>query len=100
MKTTDGLTIEVKGTFQRVRNDDFPFLEKLKMIEKASEQLELVGIALGKYYGCPIFQIEGKRYLLKSYSINENCAVLTFFMLENLRYWQSVNEFLSCELEK
>lgn len=29
MKTTDGLTIEVKGTFQRVRNDDFPFLEKL-----------------------------------------------------------------------
>ena len=100
MKTTDYLTIEVKGTFQCRRNDEYAFFEKLKMIEKESEQLELVGIALNKYSGCPIFKIEGKRYLLRNCSFKEDCAVLTFFMPEDLEYWQSANEFFSSETLK
>ena len=100
MKTADDLTIEVKGTFQCERNDDYAFLEKLQMIEKASAQLKLVGMALDKYHGCPIFEIEGKKYLLKNCSFKENCAVLIFFIPEDLKYWQSLNEFFSSELEK
>lgn len=100
MKTTDSLTLEVKGSFQCRRNDEFSFLKELQKIAKTSEQLELVGIAVGKYYGCPVFEIEEKKYLLKDYSFEENRVVLTFFIPENLGYWQSVNEFLSSELEK
>lgn len=98
MKTANNLTIEVKGTFQSRENDDYASFEKIQMIEKASDQLELVGIALGKYYGCPIFEIERKNYLLKKYSIKEDCAVLTFFMPEDLEYWQSTYEFFSTEV--
>ena len=101
MKTSNDLTIEVKGTFQSRKNNDYAFFEKLKMIEmieKASDQLKLVGIALNKYYGRPIFEIEGKTYLLKNYSIKENCVVLTFFMPEDLEYWQSTYEFFSTEV--
>ena len=101
MKTSNDLTIEVKGTFQSRKNNDYAFFEKLKMIEmieKASDQLKLVGIALNKYYGRPIFEIEGKTYLLKKYSIKEDCAVLTFFMPEDLEYWQSAYEFFSTEV--
>ena len=98
MKTANNLTIEVKGTFQSRENDDYASFEKIQMIEKASDQLELVGIALGKYYGCPIFEIERKTYLLKKYSIKEDCAVLTFFMPEDLEYWQSTYEFFSTEV--
>ena len=98
MKTANDLTIEVKGTFQSRKNDDYASFEKIQMIEKASDQLKLVGIALNKYYGRPIFEIEGKTYLLKKYSIKENCAVLTFFMPEDLEYWQSAYEFFSTEI--
>ena len=100
MKTTDILTIDVEGSFQCERNDEFAFLEKLKMIAKTSERLELIGIALGKYYGCPVIEIDGKKYLLVDCSFEENHTLLTLFMPENLGYWQSVNEFLSNELEK
>ena len=94
------LTIEVKGTFQCEENDCFAFLKKLQMIEKASEQLELLGIALGKYYGCPIFKIEDKKYLLRDCSFKEDCAVLTLFMPEDLKYWESVNSFFGSEILK
>lgn len=100
MKTTDRLTIDVEGSFQCRRNDEFAFLEKLQMISKTSERLEIVGLALGKYYGCPVFKIEGKKYLLDECSFEEKHAVLTFHILEDLTCWQSVNEFFSNELEK
>lgn len=97
MKTSDDLTIEVKGTFQCEKNDSFALFQTLKMIVRASEQLKLVGIALNNYHGCPIFEIEGKNYLLRECSFKEDRAVLKVFMPEDLEYFQSEYEFFSTE---
>ena len=92
------LKIEVTGDYKEPKGSD-EFTKLMERISKETGKFELVGVALNKYYGVPVFDIENKTYILKDYEYQENKVILILYKPEDFEYWESLNQFMCSEYD-
>ena len=89
------LRIRLNGFYDIHLNEDSftTFVNRLKTLAKKIDNCELIGLGINKYYAMPLFEIEGRIYLLWNSRVIENDTELYFVKPFDFE----VSDWLDCD---
>ena len=70
------------------------YFKTIKEIASKIDNGEFVGMAIGAFFGDPVFKIEDKLYLLWNFSVKGESTEFYFVMPYDFKFWQSESEFI------
>ena len=91
--------VKLKGDYREPERDDRFGEVYFKWLKEVSEKLEkgdFIGMALDKFFGLPVFEIDNKLYLFWNELYDEitDQTTLQFVKPYESKYWQTTNEFI------
>ena len=96
------LRVTLKGFVDIYKNEDnfVTFINRLKAIAKQINDCELIGLGLNKYYAMPLFDIDGRIYLLWNSHIVVDDTELYFVKPWDFEIsdWQECDDFLKSHI--